>query len=50
VSESSYVSKSLQNVVEHALNEESSNLLIAKGKNKIGDEEEVLMRGVSPIT
>lgn len=39
---------SLQKVIEHALNEESANLLIDKGKGKMGEDEEVLMRGFSP--
>jgi hypothetical protein len=42
------VSNSLQNVIEHALNEESVNLLLSKGKGKMGEDEEVLMRGFSP--
>jgi hypothetical protein len=41
-------SNSLQDVIEHALGEESEKLLLAKGKNKMGDDEEVLMRGFSP--
>ena len=34
---------SLQNVIEHALGEESAKLLLGKGKNKIGDDEEVFL-------
>jgi hypothetical protein len=40
-------SNSLQDVIEHALGEESEKLLLAKGKNKMGDDKEVLMRGFS---
>ncbi|XP_059431576.1 uncharacterized protein LOC132165089 [Corylus avellana] len=42
------VSNTLQKVIEYALNEESANLLVDKGKGKMGEEEEVLMRGSSP--
>jgi hypothetical protein len=47
---SSTISNSIQKVIEHALNEESENILLAKGKGKMGEEEEVLMRSFSPTT
>jgi hypothetical protein len=43
-------SQSLQKVIEDALNEENANLLKDKGKSKMEEEEEVLMRGFSPTT
>jgi hypothetical protein len=41
-------SQSLQKIIEYALNEKSDNLLKDKGKDKMGGEEEVLMRGFTP--
>jgi hypothetical protein len=41
-------SNSLQKVIENALSEENESLLINKGKGKMGEDEEVLMRGFSP--
>ena len=41
-------SHSLQEVIENALFEENESLLINKGKGKMGEDEEVLMRGFSP--
>ena len=48
VRESGDISNSLPNVIEHALGEESAKLLLAKGENKMGDDDEVLMIGFSP--
>ena len=42
------VSNSIQKVIEHALNEESESILLAKEKGNMGEEEEVSMRGFSP--
>jgi ribosomal protein S24E len=50
VKDSSIVTNSIQQVIEQALNEESENILLAKGKGKIGEDEEVLMRGLFPTT
>jgi hypothetical protein len=50
VRDSDHISQSLQKVIEHALNEESANLLKDKGKRIMEEEEEVLMRGSSPTT
>jgi hypothetical protein len=44
------ISQSLQKVIEDALNEENANLLKDKGKSKMEEDEEVLMRGFSPTT
>jgi hypothetical protein len=41
-------SNSLQKVIEHALSKENENLLLNKGKGKMGIDEEDLMRGFSP--
>jgi hypothetical protein len=41
-------SNSLQKVIENALSEENESFLINKGKGKMGEDEEVLMRGFSP--
>jgi hypothetical protein len=35
-------------VTEQAMNEESENILIVKGKGKMGENKEVLMKGFSP--
>ena len=43
-------SQSLQQVIEYALNEESANVLKDKGKDKMGEDKEILMRGFSPTT
>jgi hypothetical protein len=48
--DSGLVTNSIQQVIEQALNEESENILLAKGKGKMGEDEEVLMRGFSPTT
>jgi hypothetical protein len=42
--------QSLQRVIENALNKESENVLRDKGKGKMGEDEEILMRGFSPNT
>jgi hypothetical protein len=47
---SDQISQSLQKVIEDALNEENANLLNDKGKSKMEEDEEVLMRGFSPTT
>jgi hypothetical protein len=42
--------QSLQRVIENALNKESETILRDKGKGKMGEDEEILMRGFSPNT
>jgi hypothetical protein len=50
VKDTGVVTNSIQQVIEQAMNEESENILLGKGKGKMGEEEEVLMRGFSPTT
>jgi hypothetical protein len=42
------VTNSIEQVMEQAMNEESENILLVKGKGKMGEDEEVLMGGFSP--
>ena len=50
VKDSGLVTNSIQQVNEQALNEDRENILLAKGKEKMGEDEEVLMRGFSPTS